>query len=109
MEALRQHPDMHGAVVNADEDHEPFAYAGLVVEVESRVERDGKAGELLRQIVGHAGELIENKDSADALSEVRSEARLRATLEEAEQLHHDAGDGVAVGDLADFFIAAAKG
>jgi len=40
VEALRQHPDMHGAVVNVDEGREPFAYAGLVVEVESRVGGD---------------------------------------------------------------------
>lgn len=40
VEALRQHPDLHAAIVNADEDTEPFAYAGLVVEVESRVGSD---------------------------------------------------------------------
>jgi hypothetical protein len=107
VEALRQHPDMHGAVVNADEDHETFAYAGLIVEVESRVEGGGKAAELLRQIVNWAGALTEDMDAGDALGEVRNAGRLRAVLEDADQFHHGAGGGVAVGDLADFLVAAA--
>ena len=40
VEALRGHSGLHAAVVNDDEDTEPFAYAGLIVTVESRVESD---------------------------------------------------------------------